>query len=153
LALVVAPAPATVINDKAPIPELVGSSEVIVIAKVAKIQKDFVTALPTRNAKAKEHYQIVELTVTDAIQGAKDEKSFKMGVVCGSFGAGGKVTFFPAVNLKEGQEALFFLNRHHSGDFLELQSNGFIGKELNITYTADVDMAKKCAKLIAEPEE
>src|SRR5262249_16132050 len=89
LAWFVSPAPATVIDTKVPIPELGGGADAIVVGKVVKVQPELAQILPTAKAPRKEHYQILEVKIDDALMGAKDASTLKVAVQCGSFGMGG----------------------------------------------------------------
>jgi hypothetical protein len=137
-----------------PIPDLVAGSDLVVIAKVNRIHKNIITALPTRQAAKKEPYQLVEVTVKETIQGAKRGSRITLGVQC--FGmklGGGPLTFTPAVQWTEGQEACLFLRRHFSGKFYEAGFENVLRKEAplggNPNYNADLELARKCARLLA----
>jgi hypothetical protein len=157
LVLAAVPARATFVQFRMPIPDLVAGSDLVVIAKVNRIHKNFITALPTRQAAKKEYYQLVEVTVKETIQGAKSASRITLGVQC--FGmklGGGPLTVTPAVKWTEGQEACFFLKRHFSGKFYEAGFENVLRKEAplggNPNYNADLELARKCARLLASAD-
>jgi hypothetical protein len=153
LALGVLPARATFINVRTPVPELVGGAEVIVVGKVAKIQNELISVLPTRDAVKKGPYQIVEVTVGEALQGAKGLSTIKVGIPCSELGIGGVKKQAPLVMLAPGQEACFFLRRHHGGEFFELGLGNLIFKDLNGNFAQELEQVRKCVKLLAQADE
>jgi hypothetical protein len=153
LVLAAVPARATFIKVQTPIPELVGGADAIVVGKVAKIQNELISLLPTRDAVQKTPYQIVEVTVEDALQGAKGVSTLKVAVQCSEVGIGGAKQNFPLVSLKEGQAVCLFLNRHPTGPFYELGLGNLVYKDLNPSFVQELAMVRKCLKLLAQPDE
>src|SRR5262249_2709733 len=106
--LLAAPAPATVVNTRMPIPEMVGGADTIIVGKVAAIEPTLTAALPDRKAAKKEHYQIVEVTVQEKLLGAKGLTRVKVGLQCAEFSLPrGPKKIEPMVRLAQGQEACF----------------------------------------------
>jgi hypothetical protein len=153
LVLAAIPASATSIDLRPAVADLVGGADVIVVATVSKVQKDVISALPTRGAKKKEPYKIIEVKVQDDLQGAKDLKSIKIGIPCSTLIINGKSVNSPLVDVKERQEGVLFLTRHHSNDFYELGLGNLIAKEFNTNYKADLELTRKCVKLLAAPDD
>jgi hypothetical protein len=148
LLLVVAPARATFLGNPIIITELVGEADTIIVGKVTKVQNKLIKVLPTRRAPKKEAYQLVEVTVLEAIQGAKGLTSLQIGVRCAeSKLPNGKP--FVYVTLVKGQEACFFLTRHQGGKFYELGLSNIIRKELNPSFDKDLALTKNCVQLLA----
>src|SRR5262249_14922387 len=54
-------------------------------------------------------------------------------------------------SLTKGQEGLFLLNKHFEEPFYVMGFGGFVNKENNGNFNKDVDMVKRCVKLLEKP--
>jgi hypothetical protein len=141
-------------------------SDVIVIGKVAEIEKDTVEATPFKGAPKDQKitYKIAVLKIEESIVGGKGLTQFRVGFPDGAGAAQPPVNrpgvaIRPApgriapVALTAGMEGCFFLSRHHSADFYVIASNG-MGAPLNKkdeNYAKQLEEIKKVAKIIDDP--
>jgi hypothetical protein len=154
-----------------PLHERVSAATAIVIGKVTGIEKDTVEARPFNGAGQKSAYQIASVKIVKALRGAKGLTDIrvgflKQGAVAPQPIRGGRVlkrgqlqTTRPVVrpypyqpSLTEGQEGLLFLNKHFQADFYVMVGyQGFINKEKNAAFDKDVELVKRCLKLLDKP--
>src|SRR4051812_32739446 len=85
---------------------------VVVVGKVTAIEKDPIDAPPYPGATNKVAYKIAVVKVETNLAGAANTTHLKVGFV--PAGAGGR-RGPENPDLKEGEEWLFFLTKHHGG--------------------------------------
>lgn len=137
-----------------PIEKLV-RADVVAVGKVTALEKDTVTvtATPTPDAPDKLTYKIAVLKVEDGLYGAANITHVKIGFIPPAPvdpaaapvrpGRGG----LQQVNLTVGLEGLFYLTKHHSGEF-------YIINPLMAPEGGDKDqiaLVKKGAAVLADP--
>lgn len=141
-------------------------ADVVVIGKIAEIEKDTVEAAPFKGANKDQRvaYKIAILKIDDAIIGGKGLTQFRVGFpadapaatpqpVPPGGGARPPGRILPgrtAVALTVGQEGCFFLNPHHEADFYVMTYGGPTDKK-DENFTKKVDDIKKTAKIINDP--
>jgi hypothetical protein len=159
LALITAAAPAkAMMIAPAPIAQRVALAQVVIVGKVTAFADKTVPALPSPGATKKEEYQVATVQVEDAFQGAKDAKEIQVGFIPPAAPVGGPGRVFPGgrrpgVNLQVDQEYLLFVNPHDDAPFYVAQAYfDAVGKQNNANFDKDVDEAKRCAKLLADPK-
>ncbi|HSQ54500.1 MAG TPA: hypothetical protein VLM40_02055, partial [Gemmata sp.] len=117
LALVMAPNP--------PARRAIGA-DVVVVGKISSIQSDLVQAEPFPGAKQKSGYRVATVTIKEGLAGVGKIKEIKVGYIPppkpnpnqpGRPGIRPIRGPLPALELKEGQELIFFLAKHPTTDF------------------------------------
>jgi hypothetical protein len=153
-----APAKAMMIAP-APIAQRVALAQVVIVGKVTAFADKTVPALPSPGATEKVEYQVATVQVEDAFQGAKDAKEIKVGFLppaappVGGPGVIRPGLRRPGVNLQVDQEYLLFVNPHSDAPFYVAQAYfDAVVKKDNANFDKDVDEAKRCAKLLADPK-
>jgi hypothetical protein len=157
LVLAVAPATATVVSFRPPVPEMVAGADAVILGKVSTIANKMIAVRPTADAKNQQQYQIVDVAVEEVLQGTRGLTKVKVGVPCYEISIGGRKTLNPMVRFTQGQKACFFLKRHYKGDFYEVGFEGVLSDRNtlggpNASYKEDLALARKCVKLLATPE-
>jgi hypothetical protein len=152
LALLAAPAFAFRIAP-APVSVKVAQSDVVVVGKVGKVEDKNVSATQTPGDPNKVEYQVVAFKVDDALLG-KAGKEIRIGFLPPR--AGGPIRpglRGPSFVLTTDQECCLFLVKHHAEDFYVAapMAWAFPDKQ-NADYEKSVEDAKKCCKLLADPE-
>src|SRR5690349_11243173 len=89
------------------------AAEVVVVGKVTAIEKEAVELPPAPDAPNKVAYKVAVVKVEAGLAGADNLTHVKVGFVP----VGGPPRGFGPVALTEGQEGLFFLTKHPSGQF------------------------------------
>lgn len=140
----------------APIPQRVATAELVVVGKLGKVEGKNTPATPAPGAKDKVEYQVLALEVGEALIG-KAGKEIRVGFIPPQnptpgtpirprFPRGGAV-------FSTGQEGVFFLTKHHEQDFYVASGFfDFLDKKTTPTYETDLDLVKRCARLLADPE-
>jgi hypothetical protein len=161
LAALPAPAKAMMIAP-APIPQRVAQADVVVTGKVTAIEDKTVAATPAPGAKDKVEYTVAVIKVQDDILGAKGLTHIKVGFIVPKEAPappakpGGPVRLpirrGPVVKFEVDQEVLVFLKKHHDGDFYIAQAYfDVVDKKVAPDFDKQVELAKKCAKALADP--
>jgi hypothetical protein len=123
-------------------------SPVVVVGKVTAVEKDAVETTLYPGASNKVAHKIAAVKVETNLAGADNTTHLKVGFV--PPGAGGR-RGPENPELKEGQEWLFFVTKHHSGEFyaipymtppLDAKAPGFKGQ---------VEAVKKVLATVADP--
>ena len=139
----------------APVPERVATSEMIVAGKVTSIEEKTVKASSFPGNDDKVEYVVAVVKVNEAILGAKGLTHIKVGFMAPQGGRpGGPIR--PGLRgqpkLEKDQEVLLFLSPHHSAEFQIIPAYFDMVDKSAPTYEKDIEAAKKCVKLLAEPE-
>ncbi len=137
-----------------PIEKLV-RAEVVAVGKVTAVEKDTVTAAPSPGAE-KITYKIAVIKIESGLFGAANVTHVKVGFIPpppvdpNAPVAPGRGRFQP-ISLTEGMEGLFFLTKHHSGEFyvfnpmlspVEAKADG---------YKEQLALVKKGAAILTDP--
>src|SRR6266545_5005658 len=101
-------------------------ADTVVVGKVTAIEKDTVDAEPVPGAKDKQTYKVAVIKIESGLVGAANVTHVKVAFIPPArpeppaVGPGrlppGRGGFGP-VHLTEGMEGLFYLTKHHSGEF------------------------------------
>jgi hypothetical protein len=138
-----------------PVPERVATSEMIVTGKVTSLEEKTVKASSFPGADDKVEYVVAVVKVNDAILGAKGMTHIKVGFMAPQGGRPGGPTR-PGLRgqpkLEKDQEVLLFLSPHHSAEFQIIPAYFDVVDKSAPTYEKDLEAAKKCVKLLVEPE-
>jgi hypothetical protein len=156
------PAYALMIAMKTPAQRAV-SADVVVVGKVTAIEKEMVEARPFPNAPTKTGYKVAVVKIETNLAGAANITHVKVAFVPPVKPVANPPQPQPgrpirpirpglqAPELKEGQEMLFFLNKHPDGDFHvmpnmspPLEIKGDAGKK-------ELEAVKKVTAVIADP--
>ncbi len=151
-ALVSTPAHALMIAP-APIPERVAQAEVIVVGTVGKVESQNVSAIPFFGGKDKVEFQVVAVKIDDAVLGAKGLKEIRVGFVPPQNKPAGPIRLpRPSVILETGQEVCLFLRKHPEESFYVAPMYFDVMDKKNPNFSQDVELVKRCVKLLAEPD-
>jgi hypothetical protein len=152
-------APAMMIAPQ-PVLDRVPSADVIAIVKVTGFEDKLVKASPFPGQKNQVEYKIAVADVTDGILGTKGMKKIRLGFIPPPPPPpppmpGQPVVFrkpFRGVTFAPGQEALVFVTKHHESDFyVPGMYYNVVDKKNTAQFDKDVALAKRCAKLLADP--
>lgn len=143
-----------------PVPERVAMADVVIVGKVAAIQSKTVAATQFPGAKDKVEYTVASVKIEDALLGAKGLTHIKVGYIvpkpltppAGRGPIRPTLRRPPQVKLEVDQQGCFLLKKHHEGEFYIVPNFAdFIDKKA-ANFDKDVALAKKCAKLLADPK-
>jgi hypothetical protein len=140
-----------------PVPERVALAQAVVVGKVTSIEEKTVSAESFPGAKDKVEYQIAVVKVADGLFGTKGLTHIKVGFIKPPAGDEVRplrpIRGFGPPHLAVDQEGVFFLSRHHAESFYVMRdNNSFMPKADNDNYKKELEAAKECAKLIADPK-
>lgn len=155
--VLVTPVEAKRIANYTPLQKLT-RADAVVVGKVTTIEKETVSATTHPSVKDKIEYKIAVIKIGDGLVGAANVTHIKVGFIPPPPadpaapapvrpGRGG----FGPVALTEGQEGLFFLTKHHSGEFYTIS---FLMAPVDAKaedYKAQVEQAKKGAAILTDP--
>lgn len=122
------------------------AAEVVVVGKVMAIEKESVGVAPAPGAE-KVEYRVAVVKVESGLAGAANLTHVKVGFPA----AAGPRRGLPVVALMEGQEGLFFLNKHPGAGFY---SYNWMTSPVDATapdYKAQVAVVKKALTAVADP--
>ena len=125
-------------------------TQVVVVGKVTAVEKEAVDA-PIYPGGAKISHKIAVVKIESNLFGADNTTHLKVGFV-----PSGTAGFRPGrgpdnPDLKEGEEWLFFLTKHHNGEFHAIPyMTPPVGSKVE-TYKAEVESVKKMLALVADP--
>lgn len=142
-------------------------ADVVVVGKVTAVEKDTVDAPQFPGVKEKTSYKVAVIKVESALVGAANVTHIKVGFVPAAPAAPGGGGADPAVPprgrpvpgrggfgpvvLTEGQEGVFYLNKHHSADFYTISPMlAPIGTK-DEGYKDQLAQAKQGAAVFADP--
>jgi hypothetical protein len=144
-----------------PVDKLV-RADAVVVGKVTALEKEMVTAAPAPGDPNKLSYKVAVIKVESALVGAENVTHLKVGFIPppparpeppanvpgrGAPARGG----FQQVNLTEGTEGLFYLTKHHGGQFYTIHPLMAPADTSAADYKDQVAFAKKAAAALAEP--
>jgi len=141
-----------------PIPDRVALAESVITGKVTKIENKKVSLPIAPGSKEKQDFIVAVVHIDQAIKGAKGLTEVKVGYFAppeAPAEGGPRIRpgiRRPQINLNEDQEVLLFLKPHHSGEFHLLQAYFDVVDKKSPEFDKDVEAAKKCAKLIEDPD-
>lgn len=139
-----------------PIEKLV-RADAVVVGKVTALEKETVSATPVPGAPDKIAYTIAVIKVETGLFGAASATHVKVGFVPPAPvdpaapvrpGRGG---FQQQVNLTEGLEGLFYLTRHHGGEFYVINPIMAPADAKADGYKEQVALVKQGAAVLADP--
>jgi hypothetical protein len=150
-ALVAAPNP--------PVRRAIGS-DVVLVGKVTGFEKDLVQAEPYPGAKQKTGYKVAVVKIEDGLAGTGKMKEIKIGFIPPAKpdpnapvrpGIRPPRGGFGIPELKEGQEFLFFLAKHPSGDFYIMPGMSPPVDMKDANAKKEVENVKKITAILADP--
>jgi hypothetical protein len=143
-----------------PIEKLI-RADAVVVGKVTAIEKNTVEAAAYPDAKEKQTYKVAVIKIESGLVGAANITHVKVGFIppppdraeppAGGPGRPLPVRGFGPVHLTEGMEGLFYLTKHHSGEFyiinplmapVEAKADG---------YKDQLALTKEGAAVLADP--
>jgi len=141
------------------VPERVATAEVVVVGKVTAIESKTVAATRLPGAKDTTEYTIAVVKIDDALLGAKGLTHIKVGsAVFKAAPGGGPIRRGPGgpaaapPKLELDQEVCLLLKKHHDGEFYVAPTYADVIDKKAANFEKDVALAKKCAKLLADPK-
>jgi hypothetical protein len=106
---------------------------------------------PTPAVKDKAAFQIAVLQATEVVKGEAKDKKVRVGFLTGKLPSGVKPGSL-SLKLAPGQDGLFFLKKHHQGDFYVLPMiNTFIPSKTKAAHDRELGEARKTVKLLENP--
>jgi hypothetical protein len=154
----VAPARAIAIAIS-PVPQRVMMADAVVIGKVEALEKNLAPAFQNG---PKQDYVIAKVKIVEGLLGTKDAKEIRVGFIRPMAppppppgGVDGPVIGRPIgrpgfvqPSLTEGQEGLFFLQKHPTENFYTI---GFDAPMVDIKSEAEIKEARRTVSVLAEP--
>ena len=140
-------AQAGVMIRPAPGPTRIDKSDAVIVGKVDRIEPEDVKVGETM-------YRIAVVKVNDAIKGAKDAKTLRIGFVPTPDGRPKIIRpGFRPIQLQVGQEGIFLLAKNAKGDFYTIggQAGFYINSENNKDFDKEVQIAKTTVKVLNKP--
>lgn len=142
------------------IPLRVAPADAVVVGKVTGFADQSVAAVRYPGGTDTVNYQIAVVKVEEALFGAKDMKTIRVGFLPppppgAPRGRGARPMIRRPLppNLTLNQEACLFLLKHPAGDFYVLANYyDVLNKKDNPAFEKEVGEARRCAKLLAEPK-
>jgi hypothetical protein len=142
-----------------PAPQRAATAEVVVVGKVTAIEKDTVDAPRFKGDKEKVAYTVAVVKIENAFAGANNLTHIKVGFIPPPRGhqeppanARPQRTGFQPVYLKEGTEGLFYLSKHHSGQFYIIHPIMSPAEPKMEGYKDEVALAKRACAVLADPQ-
>lgn len=135
-------------------------AEVIVVGKVAEIEKEMTQASQSPGQPQKAAYHVGVVKINESILGAKGLTTLRVGFLPAPKVAppvdGGPIRRppigrFQQATLTDGQEGVFFLNKHHDGDFYVMQQFGQPLDKKAANFDKQLDTVKKIVKTVEDP--
>ncbi len=139
--------------------EKVARADAVVLGKVTAIEKDTVSSAPAPGAPEKVAYRVAVIKVESGLHGAAGATHVKVGFVPppkdeppapGKLG-GPRRGGYPPVVLTEGMEGLFYLTKHHTGEFYTINPMLAPAEAKAENYKTDLAQAKSAAAVLADP--
>jgi len=164
LLLVSLPARALLVAP-APIPERVALADVVVVGKITAIEDKTVKAARYPNSGEKTEMKVALIQADLLLKGAKVNR-IRLGFVPPPpppappkpgepvivVSSGGR-NRFPQLDHQVGQEAIFFLTKHHDQDFYVVNAYYDVIEKKNPNFDKDLAEVKRCAALLEKPTE
>jgi hypothetical protein len=134
-------------------------ADVAVVGKVTAIEKETVNALPHPGATEKQTYQVAVIKVETALVGAANVTHVKVAFIppprgeppAVGPGRPAPVQDFRPVHLTEGQTGLFYLTKHHTGEFYVITPRLRPVVSTDEGYKAQAEQAKRASAALADP--
>jgi len=139
-----------------PVEKLV-RADVVAVGKVTALEKDLVTAAPLPGAAEKLTYKIAVLKVENGLYGTANITHVKVGFIPPAPVDPAPVPVRPVrggfqqVNLTAGQEGLFYLTKHHSGEFYVINPLMAPTEAAADGFKDQVALVKKGVAVLADP--
>jgi hypothetical protein len=140
--------------DALPLPNRMGTADVVVLGKVTAIADKTVMAAPFPGAKNKIEYKIADVTINEVLKTQPGSKvalggtPVRLAFVVLPKGVAIRPAPFQA---QVGMEGVFFLTKHETGFYLAPGGLNFLNKN-NQGFDKDLALLKRCAKIIKAPD-
>jgi hypothetical protein len=147
LALGVLPAPAGVLVMPPPGPGRVMNSDAVVVGKVIGLEPQDVQVMNTS-------YRIAVVQVEQALRGAKDDKTLRVGFMPANVGGKPIIPGIRGVQLQVGLEGLFLVKKHDKEKFYVFggPTGWYISSQNNPNFEKDVQAVKTTTKILDDPQ-
>jgi len=132
-------------------------ADAVVVGKVSAIEKDTIEATPSPDVKDKQTYKVGVIKIETGLVGAANITHVKVAFIPpppvdpnAPALPPGRGRFGP-VYLTEGMEGLFYLTKHHSGEFYIINPIMAPAEAKDEGYKEQVALAKKGAAVLTDP--
>jgi|GEM_PF-654303 len=135
-------------------------ADTVVVGKVTTFEKDTVDATPVPGVKDKQAYKIAIIKIESSLLGEANTTHVKVGFIPPPPGEeetpatppGRSIrTGFEPVYLTKDMEALFFLTKHHSGEFYIINTTLAPTDNTMIEYKDHIALAKRGGAVLTDP--
>jgi hypothetical protein len=143
------------------LPDRIVRSDLVVLGRVVALEPKDVEAAFSSESPFKLDYRIAVVKVNDVIHGKKELKEIRLGFISPDqdrkVDRSGKA--MPAlsplyfVSIKVGQEGVFFLKKHHQGDFYlnPMLIGGFLPSSDSPEFKKNIESARRLSKVLDLP--
>jgi hypothetical protein len=134
----------------APVARRVALADAVVVGKVVRIEDKSVTAAIIPGSTQGAEFRIAVVKISDGIQGVKGQTEVRVGFMqpMGPVRPGRP----RPIVLQPDQEALLFLSARPDVNFYSVPAYFDVVDKNTPTFAADVAEARRCAKLLADPD-
>jgi hypothetical protein len=145
-----APAPALVVAAPTPAVKAI-QADAIVLGKVGSIDEK-VQATPSPTAKTSIVYKVATIEVSEVLRGEAAPKKIRVGIPeTTGLKPGGKSGVL-GVKLVAGDTGLFYVKKHHAGDFYVFPMAGcFVSEKAKIVFGNELAETRHALKVMAAP--
>jgi hypothetical protein len=137
-------------------------ADAVVVGKVTAIEKEQVTAAPAPGDPSKLSYSVAVVKVESGLFGADNATHVRVAFIppaperreppaAGAPGRAPARTGFQPVHLKEGTEGLFYLSKHHGGQFYVIQPIMRPAETKFDGYKDELALAKRACAVFRDP--
>jgi hypothetical protein len=150
-------------SGEVPLPDRIVSSDIVVVGRVVALEPKDVEAVFSSESPYRLDYRIAVVKVKEVIHGQKDVKELRLGFISPDqdrkVDKTGKVmtTFSPLgfSPAKVGQEGMFFLWKHHQGNFYVnfLVFRCFLQSSDTPEFTKNLESARRLSNVLEHPLE
>ena len=136
----------------APVPRRVALSDVVVVGKVVRIEDKTVAAARAPGDTEKTEHRIAVVQVDEVVGGARRMKEVRVGFAPPPPNPRPRPGGFRAVTLEKDQEVCLFLSARPDADFYYAREFADVVDRKAGNFAADLAEAKRCVKLLADPD-
>jgi hypothetical protein len=137
-----------------PLTRRIVQADAVLVGKVVSFEERTIKGEGQSGDRVKRDYRIAVVKIEETLLGAKGLTHVKVGLPPPvTFpGSGGVLRTMPAAKLIEGQTVLLVLASHPKETFYIMRNaNDALDSQTSTRYRAEVELARRCAKLLADP--
>ena len=150
-------------SGEVPLPDRIARSDIVVLGRVVAMEPKDVEAVLSLAHPYRLDYRIAVVKVAEVIHGPKDVKQLRLGFVSPDQNRAVDKTGknMPSLgqadfrSVKEGQDGLFFLRKHHQSDFYvnTMLIGGFLPSGAAPEFAKNLEIARRLSKVLEFPLE